>query len=136
MFEVKALTWDGRPSFAMVGQYGQDEFGRFVLTPAGVRFDIPSDAIVARAEVQQTPMLRTVPAPEPAKPEPATVKKAEEPAPPAPPKPCPLPRAVVVQAPAPARKPAAKKSPAKKKPAIKASAKKIDSKKSKGTSKS
>jgi len=48
--EIRAISWDGTPSFAMVGLYMQDRTGRFVLT-RDARFQIPNDVIVMRREL-------------------------------------------------------------------------------------
>lgn len=74
--EVRAVTWDGTASFPMLGLYGRDSSGRFVLTREG-RYQIPDDAIVLRspattqeAEVQKAPTVEVAP---------AEVEPAEEP---------------------------------------------------------
>jgi hypothetical protein len=86
--EVRALTWDGRPSFAMVGIYGVDATGRWVITHEG-RYQIPDDAIVRRspAPAQQAasapqPTQETAPSPAPANgaPAPRAIAPASKPA--------------------------------------------------------
>lgn len=92
VFEVKAITWDGRRSFSMIGAYGVDDFGRFVLGKNGVRYDIPADAIVERLAIQVQD-LTTPPSPPVVKEEePPVATPLKQAPPPAPPKPCPLPR--------------------------------------------
>lgn len=49
--EIRAVTWDGTASFPMLGLYGRDASGRFVLTREG-RYQIPDDAIVLRSPAQ------------------------------------------------------------------------------------
>lgn len=115
IFEVTAVTWDGRPSFKMQGQYGRDEFGSFVLTEQGVRFDIPRDAIIMRKEFAPPAPVKLPEAPVPA---PAP--------PPEPPAPHPLPRLQLVKPitpPAPVKKKPAEKKPPKIQPKKTASSK-------------
>lgn len=68
--QVRACTWDGKQSFVMLGMYGVDSTGRWVITKEG-RYQIPDDAIVLRSPA---------PAPEPAAVEPAPVAVEPEPA--------------------------------------------------------
>lgn len=115
VFEVKALTWDGRRSFSMIGAYGMDDFGRFVVSKNGVRYDIPADAIVERLQLKiQEPSINDAPVVTREEEEKPAVAVAP-PAPPAPLKPCPLPRINQAAKPAAPKKPA----PPKKAPAAK-----------------
>lgn len=72
---IRAMTWDGKPSFAMLGIYGVDSTGRWVLTREG-RYQIPDDAIVLRApapvEKTNPPAAEPAQPPEPAAPAPVS----------------------------------------------------------------
>lgn len=82
---VQAISWEGVPSFHMVGVYVDDGRYRSVVTADGTCFRIPHDAIVCTRDLKEEP----APAPEPAS-EPEPVKE-EKSAFPAPPPPAPLP---------------------------------------------
>lgn len=75
---IRAMTWDGKPSFAMVGIYGVDSTGRWVLTREG-RYQIPDDAIVLRAPAPvEKPAPPAAEPSEPAAPLPKTMPKPKK----------------------------------------------------------
>lgn len=63
--QVRAITWDGRESFAMVGVYVVDHHGRAVIG-MDRRWQIPDDAIVER----RPHVVAAPPPPEPPPPPP------------------------------------------------------------------
>jgi hypothetical protein len=67
--QVRAITWDGRESFAMVGVYVVDHHGRAVIG-MDRRWQIPDDAIVER----RPHVVATPPPPEPPPPSPIPVE--------------------------------------------------------------